>query len=76
MKKSVTQLITIWENIDGCAEQYRSATALLIIYLILNFSNAIIDHYVSAPVHGKYVVDGLNNVDKNIIDIINIIQLS
>ena len=62
-----TSLSTIWENTDGCAEQYRYASALYLMSVISQTYSLIIDQRISAPGHGKEVVDGLNTVDKRYI---------
>ena len=62
-----TSLGKIWENTDGCAEQYRCASALYIISVMSQTYSIIIDRGISAPGHGKEVVDGLNAVDKRCI---------
>ena len=59
-----TLLSTIWENTDGCAEQYRCASALYLMSFMSQCYSIIIDRGISAPGHGKEVVDGLNDVDK------------
>ena len=51
----------IWENTDGCAEQYICATAIYSLSMLYHAYNIVIDCGVGAPVHGKYVVDGLND---------------
>ena len=65
-KKQVltTSLSKIWENTDGCAEQYRCASALYLMSVMSQNYSIIIDPGISAPGHGKEVVDGLNAVDK------------
>ena len=63
-KKVLTaSLSTIWENTDGCAEQYRCASALYLMSLISHTFSLIIDRGIIVPGHGKEVVDGLNAVD-------------
>ena len=62
-----TSLSTIWENTDGCAEQYRCASALYLMSVMSQTYSIIIDPSISAPEHGKEVVDGLNAVDKRYI---------
>ena len=57
-------LSIIWENTDGFAEQYRCASALYLMSVISQTYSLIIDWGISAPGHGKEVVDGLNDVDK------------
>ena len=59
-----TSLRTIWENTDGCDEQYRCASTLYLISVMSQCYSIIIDQGISAPEHGKEVVDGLNSVDK------------
>ena len=58
MKKS-----TIWDNTDKCAEQYRCVTALYLISMLSHSYNILFDRGVGSPVHGIYVVDGLNATD-------------
>ena len=62
-----TSLSTIWENTDGCAEQYRCASALYLRSVISQTYSVIVDWVISAPGHGKEGVDGLNAVDKRYI---------
>ena len=62
-----TSLSTIWGNNDGCAEQYRCDSALYLMSVISQNYSLIIDRGISAPGHGKEVVDGLNDVDKRYI---------
>ena len=57
-------LITIWENTDGCAEQYICASALYLMSEMSQTYSIIIDRGISAPGHGKEVVDGLNAVEQ------------
>ena len=51
---------TLWEETDGCAKQYRCATAMYLLLLIFVRFNIVIDRAVGAPGHRKDVVDGLN----------------
>ena len=60
-------LSKIWENTDGCDEQYRCASALYLMSVISQTFSLIIDQGISAPGHEKEVVDGLNAVDKRYI---------
>ena len=48
-----TSLSTIWENTDGCAEQYRCAFALHLMSVMSQCYSVIIDRGISAPGHGK-----------------------
>ena len=55
---------TLWEETDGCAKQYRCATAMYFMSLLAVRYNIVVDRAVGAPGHGKDVVDGLNAIDK------------
>ena len=57
-------LSTILENTDGCAEHYICATALCLMSMLSQTFSVIIDHSISAPEHGRKVVDGLNATEK------------
>ena len=61
-------LSTIWENIDGCAEQYRCASELYLMSVLSQFHSIIIDRGIRAHGHGKEVVDGINSIDKRYIN--------
>ena len=60
----MSTLSTIWENIDGFADQYRCASSLHLMSVLYQRHSIIFDWGISAPGHGKEVVDGLNNIDK------------
>ena len=62
-----TSLVTIWENTDGCVEQYICASSLYLMSVMSKCYSIIIDQGISAPEHNKEVVDGLNTVDKRYI---------
>ena len=71
-----TYLSAIWENTEGCAEQYICASAVYLVSVMLQCYSVITDWGISAPVHGKDVVDGINVVDKsNIYQLISNVQL-
>ena len=55
---------TIWENTDRCEEQYICASALYLMSVMLQCYSVIIDSGISAPMHGKEVVDGVNYIHK------------
>ena len=57
----------IWENTDGCDEQYRCVSALHLMSVISQSYSVIIDQVISAPGHDKEVVYELNAVDKHYI---------
>ena len=52
-KVLTTSLRKIWENTDGCAEQYRFASALYLMPVMSQCYYIIIDRGISAPGHGK-----------------------
>ena len=58
---------TIWENTYGCAEQYRCSYALYLMSVVSQCYSVITYRGISAPGHGKEVVDELNAVDKHYI---------
>ena len=65
--KLKTSLSTICENTDVCDEQYRCNYALYLMSSMSQCYSIIIDRGISAPRHGKKVVDGPNSVDKRYI---------
>ena len=60
----MTALSKIWENNDGCAKQYRCATALYLMSVLSQRHPIIFYRGIIAPGHGKDVVDGLNDIGK------------
>ena len=62
--KMTSTLSTILENTDGCADKYRCASALYLMSVMSKFYSIIFDWGISAPGHGKEVVDGLNDIYK------------
>ena len=60
-------LSTIWENTDGCAEQYGFDSSLYLMSVTSQIYSIIIDRGISAPGHGKEVFDGFNDFDKSYI---------
>ena len=73
----MSSLSKIWENTDGCAEKYRCASALYIMSVMFQFYSVIIDRGISAPVHVKELVSGLNATGKRYIyQLISNVQLS
>ena len=59
-----TTISTIWDNRDGCGEQYICTTVLYLLSVLSHAHKIIIDSGAGAPGHGKYVVDGLNAMNK------------
>ena len=54
-------------NTDGCDGQYKCASVLYLMSVMLNFQSVIIDRDISVPGYRKEVVDGLNDVDRHYI---------
>ena len=54
----------MWDQTDGCANQYRCSIAYYIIYFLSESYQILIDRTVDTLGHGKYVVDGFNAVQK------------
>ena len=65
---NIEQVLTdggcIFDNTDGCAKQYRCATALYLLSVLCASKNVSIDRAIGAPGHGKDLVDGINAVNK------------
>ena len=51
---------TIWESIDSFTKHYKCDTTLFLLSILPQYFNITIDHGISAPGHGREVVDGLN----------------
>ena len=60
----MSELSTIWGNTDGCADQYRCASALYLMLVLSQRHPVKIYWCISAPEHGKDVIDGINAIDK------------
>ena len=59
-----SDISTIWKNIDGCAKQYRCATALYLLSMLAHAYNITIYHVVGASGHGREVVGSLDFTGK------------
>ena len=66
-KVLTTSLSKIWENTDVCAKQYKCASEIYLISVMSQCYSIIIYRGISAPGHGKEVVDGINATDKRYI---------
>ena len=64
-KKLMSTLSTIWENTDGCVDQYIFATALYLMSVLSQRHPIIFDRSISAPGHGKEVVYIIISIDKH-----------
>ena len=64
------EIITIWKNTDGCAEQYGCTTALYLLSMLAHAYNLIINCGVGSPLHGREVVNSLNATEKRFISML------
>ena len=72
-----SELSTIWENNDGCEEQYICAFAINLMSVMYLYNLVIIYHGISATGHGKEVDDCLNAIDKRYIyQLVSNVQLT
>ena len=55
---------TMFENTDGCANQYDCATAIHLLSMLATEINITINRAVDAPGHRQNLVDGMNACDK------------
>ena len=51
---------TVWEDTDGCANQYRFVLGIYLITVLLSSYDIIIDRSINATVHVKNVFDVIN----------------
>ena len=54
----------MWDQIYGCAKQYRCSIALYLVSYLSKSYQIVLDRSVDIPGHGKDVVDGFNAVQK------------
>ena len=54
----------MWDQTDGCANQYRSSIVYYLMSFLSKSYQTVLDRAVDTPVHGKYVVYGFNVVQK------------
>ena len=57
-------MISLQENMDVCAEQYRYVTALYWLSILKRAYIIIIDCYIIVPGHGREFVDGFIDTEK------------
>ena len=55
---------TMWDQTDGCAKQYKCSIAYYLMSYLQKSYQIVLDRAVDTPGHGKYVVDGFNDVQK------------
>ena len=65
-----SDMSTVCENTDVCADQYCFTTALYLLLIFSHAYNIIIDRGGVAPEHGIEVVDDFNSTDKNILSVL------
>ena len=58
-------LLEILDDSDGCAEQYRCATALYMLHKLAEEEDLVYDRAIDAEGHGKTDIDGLSGGNKN-----------
>ena len=59
------KLSKIWENTDGCDQNYICSISLLCLSMFSKSFYVIIDYGINALGHGREVVDGLNFTGKS-----------
>ena len=59
----VSGITTLWEDTDGCDNQYRCDLAIYLMTVLPYPYGIIMDEAINAPGHGNNVVDGLNATD-------------
>ena len=63
-KKQIIRGGTMWDQKDGYEKQYRCSIAYYMMYFLSKSYQIVLDRAVDTPGHGKYVVDGFNDVQK------------
>ena len=58
----------LWESTDGCAKQYRCATAIYLLSTLCARFDIVIDRSIDAPGHGKNIIDAMNGIDKKYLE--------
>ena len=55
---------TVWEDTDGCANQYRYDLDIYLMTVLSYSYGVIMDSAINAPGHGNNVADGMNAMEK------------
>ena len=63
-------MVTIWENTDGCEYQYCCAAALYLLLMLSHAYNIITDIVIGVTVHDREFVDVLNATDKRLLSVL------
>ena len=64
LRKKMIRYGTMWYQKDGYAKQYMCSIAYYLIYFLSKSHQIVLDRAVDTPGHGKDVVDGFNDVQK------------
>ena len=60
----VPGMLIVWGDTNGCSKQYRCALDIYLITVLSSSYGIIMDRKINSPGHMKYVVDGINAMDK------------
>ena len=63
-KKQMIRGGKMWDQTYRCAKQYRCSITYYLISFLSKSHQIVLGRAVDTPVHGKYVVDGFNAVQK------------
>ena len=63
-KKQMIRGGTMWYQTDGCAKQYMCYIDYSLMSFLSKSYQIVLDMVVDTPGHGKYIVDGFNDVQK------------
>ena len=58
-----SKLSTLWENKDGCDENYICAMKLYLLSMLSKAYYVVIENFVSATEHRREVLDGLKTTE-------------
>ena len=58
----------MWDQIDGYSKQYRCYIAFYLMYFLSESYQIVLDRAFDTLVHGNYVLDGFNSVQKQYLD--------
>ena len=55
---------TLWEDIDLCYNQYRCASVIYLMSVLLSSYGIVMNREINATGHGNNVVDGINTTER------------
>ena len=61
---SVSIFSTVWEDTDGCANQFMCDLVIYLMTVLSSLYGITMDRVINEPGHGKNVVDELNSTEK------------